>query len=131
MSGSPKGLPKGLPPPGTVICRMDEIEEPGSRGFTFGEGRDAFRMFLVRSEGRVTGWLNRCPHAGAPLNWHPDQFLSLDRKYIICTVHFAMFRPDDGSCVAGPCRDRGLWPVPVEVTGGDIRIAPQAATEPG
>ena len=71
--------------------------------------------FVVRHEGGLNAYLNRCPHTGAPLNWLPDQFLDHGQKHIICSLHGALFRADDGFCIAGPCQGQSLTPVPVKV----------------
>jgi nitrite reductase/ring-hydroxylating ferredoxin subunit len=97
------------------LCDLRDLADPGSRGFgQRGQGAGA-EFFLVRKDGRVFGYLNRCPHTGAPLEWQPDQFLDLDGAFIQCAVHGALFRPEDGRCVRGPCAGQALEPVAVVV----------------
>ena len=43
--------------------------------------------------------------------------------HIRCTWHGALFRIDDGACVAGPCTGQRLTPWPVTVTDGTIVTA--------
>jgi len=102
------------------LCRLDEIEVPGSRGLTVACGEDLHDIFLVRSVTGVFGYLNRCPHTGAPLDWMPDRFLSLDAKYIQCSTHAALFNRHDGLCIAGPCSGDKLIPVPLVVDSGAV-----------
>jgi len=78
--------------------------------------------FVVRHEGGVNAYLNRCPHTGAPLNWLPDQFLDHEQKHIICSLHGALFRSADGFCIAGPCQGQSLTPVPVTVADCQILV---------
>jgi nitrite reductase/ring-hydroxylating ferredoxin subunit len=50
----------------------------------------------------------------------PDQFLNLDKDYIQCATHAALFRIEDGRCVAGPCRGDVLNALPLAVDKGEI-----------
>ncbi len=116
----------GRPRRGIVLCRLDEIAEPGARSFTFPaaepEGRP-FHGFVVRREGGLHGYVDSCPHTGAPLPAEPDRYLDAKGEWILCWNHGAMFRIDDGLCVAGPCVKRSLRPWAVEVRGDDVVAA--------
>ncbi len=79
-------------------------------------------IFVVRQGDSVFGYLNSCPHTGGPLDWTPDRFLDLDGRYIQCAMHAALFRVEDGRCIAGPCNGDRLTPVPVEVDAGVVRL---------
>ena len=70
----------------------------------------------------MAAFVNRCPHAGSPLDWMPGQFLNLDRTHLQCATHDALFTLDGGECVAGPCAGDALEPVPVVVDGGQVRL---------
>jgi len=98
-----------------LLCKLDEIRVPGSRGLTVVCGDHLHDIFLVRCAVGVYGYINSCPHTGAPLNWLPDQFLSLDDAYIQCSTHAAMFNLHDGICIAGPCCGDVLKPIPLLV----------------
>lgn len=103
-----------------VLCRLDAIPSPGSKGFTLGEGEDAVEIFVVRAGGRVHAYVNSCPHTGGPLDWTPGRFLTRDGRAILCATHGALFRIDDGYCLRGPCAGASLAPVPVVVEGGAV-----------
>jgi nitrite reductase/ring-hydroxylating ferredoxin subunit len=49
------------------------------------------------------------------MDWVTDQFLDLDREYIECATHAALFCIWDGVCVAEPCAGDcltpGRWPL--------------------
>jgi nitrite reductase/ring-hydroxylating ferredoxin subunit len=105
---------------GIRLCRLDEIADPGSRGFSVVIRGHAESIFLIRKGEAVFGYRNRCPHAGSPLDWMPDQFLNLDKDYIQCATHAALFRIEDGRCVAGPCRGDVLNALPLAVDKGEI-----------
>ena len=105
------------------VCRLDELEDPGSRGFQIGDGDWPFKGFVVREGNTVVAYRNVCPHAGHPLNWQPDRFLTKDGKQIICSSHGAVFEIASGECVAGPCPGRSLTAVDVDVRDGTIYVA--------
>jgi nitrite reductase/ring-hydroxylating ferredoxin subunit len=106
----------------TVICRLDELEDPDSRGLTVTYNGRPHDIFVVRQGGQVFAYLNSCPHTGGPLDWVPDQFLNLDRDFIQCATHDALFQLHDGECVAGPCKGDSLTAVPVAIEAGDTVV---------
>ena len=105
---------------GRVICRLEELDDPGSRGAAVTIAGQLQDIFIVRRGGDVYGYLNSCPHTGAPLDWVPDRFLSLDGSQIQCATHDARFRIEDGLCIAGPCAGKRLAAVATVVENGAV-----------
>lgn len=95
------------------LCRLDEIPDPGGRGFKIRLGDGEQEIFVIRRGEQIHGYVNSCPHTGVCLDWQPDQFLTSDNKLIVCSMHGAQFRIEDGLCVSGPCRGDALSPVKV------------------
>ena len=112
-----------MPAVGTVLCRLDDIADPGGREFSFGQPPHAFEMFVVRQGERAFGYVNDCPHTHSPLNWLADRFLDPSGTLIQCGTHGARFRIDDGLCVGGPCPGAYLRGVPVKVEAGAVVVA--------
>jgi nitrite reductase/ring-hydroxylating ferredoxin subunit len=106
-----------------VLCSLAELEATGSKGFTIGEGDWPLRGFIVKGTRGVAAYINTCPHAGHPLNFRPDRFLTSDRSLILCASHGAVFTRDEGLCIAGPCPGQSLTPVPLEVVGEYVMLA--------
>ena len=106
-----------------VVCRETELESHGVRAFTIGGGDWPLRGFVVRVGAHLRGYVNRCPHAGHPLNLLPDRFFTPDGALILCSSHGALFEKLTGFCVAGPCAGRALTPVPLEVRSGFVMLA--------
>jgi nitrite reductase/ring-hydroxylating ferredoxin subunit len=103
------------------ICRADDVPDGDARGFDVCVGSSpAIRLIVVRQDPAIFVYLNRCPHRGTPLDWVPDRFLDVDRQYLVCATHGALFRAHDGVCVAGPCHGDGLRPVAVELRDGVV-----------
>ena len=109
-----------------VVCRLADLDEFGSRAFTIGAGDWPLRGFVVRCGDSVRGYINRCPHAGHPLDLRPHRFLTPDQAMILCSSHGALFDKDGGHCLAGPCAGERLRAVPLEVIGNVVLIAPGA-----
>ena len=86
------------------LCAPDEVAEGQSRGFEVaGE-----KLFVVRKDGQLYAYRNRCPHRGIPLEWLADQFLDHSASLIQCATHGALFLIESGECVAGPCAGQSL-----------------------
>jgi nitrite reductase/ring-hydroxylating ferredoxin subunit len=109
-----------------VICRLDDIEVSGARGFAIGSGAWPLRGFVVRLRDEVRGFINHCPHAGHPLNLRPHRFLTADSTLILCSSHGALFEKATGLCVAGPCAGHYLRAVPLKVESGFVMLADDA-----
>jgi len=91
------------------------IPDGQARGFVLGEGMARWRLLVARRGNTVFGYRNECPHAWTPLDWTPDRFMSLDGLFLQCATHGALFRVEDGFCIAGPCAGRRLTAVPVRL----------------
>jgi nitrite reductase/ring-hydroxylating ferredoxin subunit len=89
-----------------IVGPLADIDDPGCREFTIGDGDWPFRGFVVRRGDEVRAYQNYCVHVGHPLNWRPDSFLTPDKDRIICASHGAMYDIDTGECAGGPCRGR-------------------------
>jgi nitrite reductase/ring-hydroxylating ferredoxin subunit len=106
-----------------VVCRVTELESHGVRAFTIGGGDWPLRGFVVRAGAHLRAYVNRCPHAGHPLNLLPERFFTPDGALLLCSSHGAMFEKLTGYCVAGPCAGRSLTPVPLTVRSGFVMLA--------
>ena len=104
------------------LCACDELQDPGSKGVTLEYDTRLFDLFVVRHGDEVRVYLNSCPHTGGPLDWAPDQFLSIDRRHIQCATHDALFRWEDGVCMAGPCAGEVLTALPATVEAGEVLL---------
>jgi nitrite reductase/ring-hydroxylating ferredoxin subunit len=76
--------------------------------------------FAIRHRGAVRGYVNRCPHLGTELDWQPGEFFDVAGLYLVCSTHGAVFEPETGLCVAGPCRGASLEPLAMSEQGGQV-----------
>lgn len=75
-------------------------------------------LVLLGSDGEPRAYLNRCRHLPIPLDAGSRQFLSLDGEHLLCGTHGALYRRDDGLCVAGPCVHLVLEKLPIVEENG-------------
>lgn len=113
------------PWPERVACRLEQLPDPGVREFFVGEGDWPFRGIVVRRHGEVHAYANVCPHQRHPLNLAEDDFLVTfggQGLALRCASHGALFVPETGLCVAGPCSGRALRPLECRVVGGEVLV---------
>jgi nitrite reductase/ring-hydroxylating ferredoxin subunit len=113
-----------------TLCRVDDLDDPGSEGFSVNTEGATKDILVVRLGTEVYGYLNSCPHTGAPLDWVPGRFLDPQREFIQCATHGALFCLVDGLCVYGPCAGDRLAPVSVTVMDGEV-VMVGVDNEPG
>ena len=94
-----------------TLCKTDEIEDPGSRGFEVKHDERSINLFVIHKDSQFHGYINSCPHTGVNLEWQEDQFLDMDKVFIQCSTHDALFEIDSGLCIAGPCVGDSLVPI--------------------
>ncbi|VAW67306.1 hypothetical protein MNBD_GAMMA08-341 [hydrothermal vent metagenome] len=97
------------------LCHIDDIMDPGAKGFTLKEKRKERLLFIVKKDGDVYAYENSCPHAGINLEWQEDDFLNIEKNFIQCSVHGALFQIENGDCLGGPCNGEGLTPVKIGI----------------
>ena len=119
------------PPPPERLCASAELADGGlAHVFDLLEyGRPA-RAFVLRFDGRVVGYLNRCAHVPTEMDWQEGHFLDDERRWIICSIHGAAYEPRDGRCVGGPCIGKRLKPLRVEERDGQVYWYPQNELAP-
>ncbi len=79
-------------------------------------------LIVTRHLGKPKAWFNVCPHQGRPLNLAPDRFLVDEKNQLVCCVHGAVFEPNQGKCVAGPCLNAHLKAVDIQETEGQVAV---------
>ena len=109
------------PEPGVRLCAVDEIENPGSKGFRFVVDEMHFAAFVVRTGDQVVGYIDRCPHQGMPMDVDGG-FLTPSGRYILCGVHGGTFKLT-GEGIGSPCLGYDLFRWPVTVQDGEVYTA--------
>lgn len=105
-----------------ILCKTDDIEDPGSRSFDIEIKGKTQSIFVVHKNGEFFAYYNQCPHTGVNLEWQEDQFLDLDKELIQCATHDALFLIDSGECIAGPCNGESLQALPIRIIADEIHL---------
>lgn len=104
-----------------VICASAALADSG-KGVRFeveyfGEKVPAF---VVRYQGRVHAYINRCAHVEMELDWQEGVFFDSDGRDLLCSTHGATYEASTGRCIGGPCNGSPLVKVLVEERGGNV-----------
>ncbi len=103
------------------LCASGAIEERG-RAWVWDVleyGRPA-RAFALRIDGQVVAYMNRCLHVPTEMDWQPGEFLDIEKRFILCSIHGATYEPRNGHCIGGPCGRGRLTAVQVQEHEGQV-----------
>lgn len=103
-----------------AIAKESEIGEGEGRRFEAGKGLSRVDGFVVRFEGKLYAYVNRCKHMPLPLDLVKNHFFTANKRSLRCQSHGAAYEPATGKCFAGPCRGKSLDPLPVSVEEGIV-----------
>ena len=106
-----------------VICDSAQVQD-GGKGVRFEVERHGKTQpaFLIRYDGVVYAYLNRCAHVSVELDWAEGEFFDLTGLYLMCSTHGATYLPESGRCIRGPCDGRGLVRLSVEEDAGKVYL---------
>lgn len=110
-----------------LICASEALADGGT-GVRFTlrvDPRTGFEHtgFAVRFRGKACAYVNRCPHQGTELDWQQGEFFETTGLYLVCSTHGALFAPNSGFCIAGPCRGACLEPLELQEQEGQVFLA--------
>ena len=110
----------------TWRCAADALGPGETATFALRMRGRTVRAFLVNHEGGHHAYVNRCPHAGTTLDAWPNEFFTEDGRHLICATHGAVFAPDTGVCLEGPCPGTRLERLPVVRRGDELVVGAPA-----
>ena len=86
------------------------------------EGRPYEALILRDVAGRVRAYRNLCQHIPLPLDGGSRSYLDSTRAFLLCGLHGALYRREDGLCVRGPCEGESLEDLDVTVEGERVLV---------
>ncbi|OFZ88249.1 MAG: hypothetical protein A2V78_07500 [Betaproteobacteria bacterium RBG_16_64_18] len=105
-----------------LICRSDALADSGDGvRFEVKRGDETVPAFVVRYHGQVHAYLNRCEHMPMELDWKPGRFFDAEGLLLVCSTHGALYAPDTGVCLGGPCTG-ALARIEVDERGGGVYL---------
>lgn len=113
------------------ICSSEQLEE-GGKGVRFPvtAGGEDSTGFVIRYDGKVYGYLNRCAHVPIELDWNEGDFFESSGLYLMCSTHGAIYVPETGRCAGGPCRGGSLRSVMVYERDNQVFWQPDEYIKP-
>lgn len=88
-----------------------------------GEDRRPREALVLRGEdGEPRAYLNRCRHLPVPIDGGSKQYLTRGGEYLLCGTHGALYRKNDGVCVAGPCLNLALETLELQDEHGELYL---------
>src|SRR5207248_9831455 len=103
-------------------CAVAEVPPGTTKKFRLECDGRRVNGLVVNHDGAIHAWLNRCPHVGTPLDLWDNEFFSEDARTLVCATHGAVFEPDSGRCVAGPCTGDHLRALPLRIDGDAVVV---------
>lgn len=106
-----------------LICDSEQLEEGGAGvrfDVNFGGGETL--AFAVRFDGLCRAYLNQCAHIPVELDFQEGEFFDDSGLYLVCSTHGALYAPESGACMGGPCNGRGLTPLKVVEVDGKVFV---------
>ena len=104
------------------LCRVDELARTGARSIVLGEDPDTLDVLVVQTAHGRRAFINSCPHQFIPLETFPDWVFTEDRRHLVCSGHAALFVPETGLCVEGPCAGDSLQSLGIVEQDGAIYL---------
>lgn len=115
-----------MPDPHQIICQRNELGD-GGKAVRFELQRhdsqgsaQKINGFAIAFDSQVYAYQNNCPHRGTELDWQPGEVFDETGLYLICATHGAVFKPETGLCIGGPCRGAHLLQIPVVVENDQV-----------
>lgn len=113
------------------LCEAEALQERGqAHVFDLLLYGAPARGFALRFDGKVVAYVNRCVHVPTEMDWQEGQFLDMDKRWILCSIHGAAYEPADGRCVGGPCGRGKLTTIAVEERDGQVYWYPSRDIRP-
>lgn len=102
------------------IAAVADLVEAATIKFQFRRQGRVGEGFVARFQGRCVAYENVCQHLPVSLDYGDNRFFTKDGDHFICQTHGALYEPNTGRCVRGPCEGERLRPLPVEEADGII-----------
>ncbi|WP_020395005.1 Rieske (2Fe-2S) protein [Thiolinea disciformis] len=104
------------------LIAWQALKQQGAYGFVLEYQDEALEGFVVAKEEQLYAYQNHCPHRDAPLNWKPHQFWDIKGEFLMCSMHGALFQPQNGLCMYGPCRGQSLQGLPIRLEAEQVQV---------
>lgn len=106
-----------------LICASEVLLDGGDAlRFDIETDSGPVQAFALRWRGCVYAYVNRCAHVPIELDWNPGKVMDDSGEYLMCAMHGALYAPDTGECVSGPCVGKRLRALAVSEVNQQILL---------
>ena len=102
------------------ICLLKDVPDKKALSFKIPGKKHDPGIIVVRRGNKAHAFLNNCPHANLPLDLFEGRVIARDGYHLLCANHAALFDPETGKCVAGPCAGEKLIMKVIKIENGKI-----------
>ncbi|MCS1409355.1 MAG: hypothetical protein M2R45_02535 [Verrucomicrobia subdivision 3 bacterium] len=104
------------------ISKTAAVQEGQAVLFRIVRARRYVHGFLIRYQGEIFAYENKCRHLPLSLDYDDGRFFDEARRHLVCQTHGAIYEPDSGLCLRGPCQGARLFPIEFEELKGEIYV---------
>ncbi len=103
------------------LCASSALQDSGRAvAFDVLYAGQPWRAFAIRYAGQVHAYLNRCAHVPMEMDYQEGQFFDDSGQWLLCATHGAVYAPDTGRCIEGPCCGASLVKIELIETAGQV-----------
>ena len=111
------------------IAVESELNEGDARSFRIIREGGYVGCFLIRFQGVLRAYENRSRHLPISLDYDDARFFDKTGSHLICQTHGALYEPETGACVEGPCQGASLFPIALECRDGSVYVESEGRPE--
>lgn len=110
-------------PPRFFVCSGSALADGQHRKLKLlFEGREE-ECLVLRFEGRIYAYINRCVHMPRQLDCELDRVFDATGRYLRCSMHGIVYTPQTGASVSTMCEGDKLRAVEAYEENGEVGIA--------
>ncbi len=110
-------------PPRFFVCAAAALADGEYRKLRLVFEKRDEECLVLRFEGIVYAYINRCVHMPRRLDCERKQVFDATGRYLRCSMHGIVYQPQTGASVSTMCEGERLRAVEVYEEGGEIGLA--------
>ncbi len=97
------------------IALVEQLNDGQTAKFVFPIEDGESEGFVFYRNGNFYAYQNVCAHMALSLDMEDNDFFTVSDDHLICKTHGALYIPETGECVGGPCPGKWLSRLDIEV----------------
>lgn len=110
-------------PPRFFVCAAAALADGEYRKLRLVFEQREEECLVVRFEGTVYAYINRCVHMPRRLDCEQKRIFDASGRYLRCSMHGIVYVPQTGASISTMCEGERLRAVEVYEEGGEIGLA--------